>query len=624
MNTTTTKSSFKKNEIILLFLFMVILQSFGQNYQPPVGIPAPDFGINEQLDDYYTRPVPWDTETPGWYFIDQYNPNASDSYTYGTPNNPRVTIPPSIPAGSVVEINGVYDFAPIGYDVLNCQGTQNAPVFIIGNETTVVLRKWVIKSSFTIIENIEFTNLGKVIFTYPSNDVSLRSCELHNIPGKIGGYGESLSERVHNIIIYNNQIHSQDGWDQNPNVDLDNHAIKFDAYVNNVWIVENVGYHNGGSFIQIGNMYSGDLSRNQYYYIGNNTLYSNRQSPIEIKQSSYIFISENTLFDNYKIQNNSVGQAGIYVMYGPEEIWMINNKIYNSNMGIAFGSNSGGNGQNQYLIGNLIYNIHMPGGFDYNENSAWSPAGIMLAGGQNRYIVNNTIYDVDAGINIPGSGNASITNNIISKTTRANHIFIEVGNTSNSSSLYHNLLYQENDTAKIRWGNSQIIDVATFETTYPSSGNNNFEDNPSFTDETTYDLSLLPNSIAIDNAMISNVYQTFYNQYALDIKKDMEGFSRPQNNLWDIGAFEFETPLSTNTEILNNTPLIYPNPTNSFFTVYLKNETLEKAIIYNQLGQQVKTATTKDIDISNLSNGVYFVKITSQNGKTATKKVIKN
>ncbi|MCF6348775.1 MAG: T9SS type A sorting domain-containing protein [Flavobacteriaceae bacterium] len=82
--------------------------------------------------------------------------------------------------------------------------------------------------------------------------------------------------------------------------------------------------------------------------------------------------------------------------------------------------------------------------------------------------------------------------------------------------------------------------------------------------------------------------------------------------------------LSINDETLNSTISIHPNPTNNTFIINLKNETLEKAIIYNQLGQQIKEVTTKQVNISNLSNGIYFVKITSQSGKIATKKIIKN
>jgi len=93
--------------------------------------------------------------------------------------------------------------------------------------------------------------------------------------------------------------------------------------------------------------------------------------------------------------------------------------------------------------------------------------------------------------------------------------------------------------------------------------------------------------------------------------------------LQDYFLFGDYTTLSINDETSNNIISIYPNPTSNTFTINLKNETLEKAIIYNQLGQQVKKATTNEVNISNLSKGIYFIKVTSQSGKTTTKKIIK-
>ncbi len=85
-----------------------------------------------------------------------------------------------------------------------------------------------------------------------------------------------------------------------------------------------------------------------------------------------------------------------------------------------------------------------------------------------------------------------------------------------------------------------------------------------------------------------------------------------------------DSSLSTNEETFNNSILISPNPTSNTFTIDLGNDILKETIIYNQLGQQIKEVTTSEVDISSLSKGIYVVKVTSQNGKTTTKKVIKN
>ncbi|MCF6306362.1 MAG: glycoside hydrolase family 9 protein [Flavobacteriaceae bacterium] len=93
--------------------------------------------------------------------------------------------------------------------------------------------------------------------------------------------------------------------------------------------------------------------------------------------------------------------------------------------------------------------------------------------------------------------------------------------------------------------------------------------------------------------------------------------------LQDYFLFGDYTILSINDETLNDFISIYPNPTKNTFTINLKNETLEKAFIYNQLGQQVKEITTNEVNISNLHKGIYFVKITLQSGEITVKKVIK-
>lgn len=510
-------------------------------YIPPLGIPAPEFGIDENLSEYYIRPTPWNQETVGWYYVDQYHPSASNSNVYGTPENPRATIPSPIPAGSVVEIHGNYDYAPTGYDLILSNGTRQAPVFIVGDAQTTVLRKWVIKSSYTIIENIEFTNLGKVVVSYPSHHISVRNSNLHNMPGKIAGSGLSDSQRTHHIVIYNNKIHSQAGWDQNPGNDLDNHGIKFGSYVEDIWVLDNTAYNNGGNFIQVGDWNNpADNQKNRRYYIGRNIAFSNRQSPIGIKQSYDVIISENTLYNNVAIQTNAAGQAGIVYQYGPGNLWILNNHIYDSNAGISSGSDSGGIGQEQYIIGNLIHDVHTAPNYVYNINTAWSPAAIMLAGGNHRYIINNTIYNADAGINILSSnkGSLEILNNIIYNTTRANHIFLEPGSVATNSIVFNNILYQPGADVKIRWGNAQIENVADFEISNPLISDSNREIDPLVYDPVNADFTLQIGSPAVDTGIESSVYQWFFDLYGLDIRHDRNDVVRPDGSQWDVGAYE--------------------------------------------------------------------------------------
>ncbi len=506
----------------------------------PPGIPSPGFGIDENIEDYYTRPTDWSDETPGWYYVNQYHPEASNAHAYGTPNAPRATMPSPIPAGSVVVVGGEYNHAPTGYDVIQAEGSADSPVFIVSddNDPAVVTRKWVVKSTYTIIDGLEFTDLGKVTFNYPSHHVALRNSELHHIPGKIGGGGRSDSERVHHIVIYNNRIHSEDGWDQNPEVDLDHHGIKFGQYTEDVWILNNVGYNNGGNFIQIGDWGAGDteaLNYSRRFYIGYNNLYANRQYPIGIKQATDIVISANELHDNKPIQQE---QSGVGFQYGPERVWIIYNHIYNSNSGITAGSNSGGQGVDQYIIGNLIHDIATADPAGYSRNTGWAPAAIMLAGGRNRYIVDNTIWNADGGIHSPGgSGSLTIHGNVVGEIRLGRHVFIETGDAVADSQITGNLFYQSGDLPEVRLGSSSYTDMAALDADRDRASDNMNAD-PQLADPDSGDYRPLAGSPAIDSGSEHPVYQTFQDLYGLDIRRDQAGNSRPQGAGWDRGAFE--------------------------------------------------------------------------------------
>ncbi len=79
--------------------------------------------------------------------------------------------------------------------------------------------------------------------------------------------------------------------------------------------------------------------------------------------------------------------------------------------------------------------------------------------------------------------------------------------------------------------------------------------------------------------------------------------------------------LSNNNFVSQNFNL-YPNPTSDILNISLENNlVLEQVTFYNNLGQVVKTANENIIDVSYLVKGLYFVEVTTNQGK-ATKKVV--
>lgn len=68
---------------------------------------------------------------------------------------------------------------------------------------------------------------------------------------------------------------------------------------------------------------------------------------------------------------------------------------------------------------------------------------------------------------------------------------------------------------------------------------------------------------------------------------------------------------------------IYPNPTNGVLNIKSKS-IISEVNIYNKIGQLLFTSEkTNQLEISALSKGIYFVKISDENGQTETKRVIK-
>ena len=67
---------------------------------------------------------------------------------------------------------------------------------------------------------------------------------------------------------------------------------------------------------------------------------------------------------------------------------------------------------------------------------------------------------------------------------------------------------------------------------------------------------------------------------------------------------------------------IYPNPMNDI--LYIESDDVESVTVFNAVGQQVLFVENRnEIDVAELNNGLYFVKLVDNKGNTLTKKIIK-
>ena len=126
-----------------------------------------------------------------------------------------------------------------------------------------------------------------------------------------------------------------------------------------------------------------------------------------------------------------------------------------------------------------------------------------------------------------------------------------------------------------------------------------------------------------------NINGEFVNDYfgaAVEISGNGEviivGASRNDSYTGHARVFDLNTLLS-NKEVNSNNFSLYPNPTKNNLTINLLNsDTLQKAVIYNSLGQEVLQSTQTNIDVSSLSKGVYIVEVQTSTGKGSEKLII--
>lgn len=83
--------------------------------------------------------------------------------------------------------------------------------------------------------------------------------------------------------------------------------------------------------------------------------------------------------------------------------------------------------------------------------------------------------------------------------------------------------------------------------------------------------------------------------------------------------------LSTNTfDWMNNNTNVYPNPFTADLTINLpENVIVQQAQVVNAVGQTVYTSVKTKLNVEQLPNGIYFLKINTNQGDI-TKKIIKH
>lgn len=298
-------------------------------------------------------------------------------------------------------------------------------------------------------------------------------------------------------------------------------------------------------------------------------------------QSAGMYVLEvNTLFEFNDNVFHDNGADGLVISESTAN--SINNTFYNNSYS-ATGTVSAikCSFSEVYLVGSLIYN---------NDDF-----GIYTTTNGNVHIVNNTIFGNSQGIRVEDGANTYITNSIIQNNS------INFATTGPIDGAIIEMQYS-------------LTDDVTFPTNVSDVAGNILDSTASFTDSDSEDFSLLSSSPCIDKGKPDTA--------GLNIPGiDVLGNTRIDNDTIDIGAVEYQYPLSINEgEVLGDLK-IYPNPTNNIVNINY-NEAL-RISVFSMDGRVVGTYTSKEIDLSNQKNGIYLLKIENSNGDITVRRVVK-
>ena len=95
-----------------------------------------------------------------------------------------------------------------------------------------------------------------------------------------------------------------------------------------------------------------------------------------------------------------------------------------------------------------------------------------------------------------------------------------------------------------------------------------------------------------------------------------------ESPFWSGLSFR-DVPILSSPDIIKRVFSVYPNPVSELLTISIdENVLFEKAVVYSLLGEKLLETSEKNINVSSLATGLYFIQL-SVDGNTVTKQFIK-
>ncbi|MEO8533922.1 MAG: T9SS type A sorting domain-containing protein [Flavobacterium sp.] len=338
-------------------------------------------------------------------------------------------------------------------------------------------------------------------------------------------------------------------------------------------------------------------------------------SPAAIDEARNGIVTNNICYNNVSAYATS---AGIYID-GAKNITVERNKCYQNGWGIEIGAELDGIVQLITVKNNLIYNNKQAGLSIGGYNTETTGQVINCSIRNNTFLKNNSLNDGTGEVTITKASGCTFENNIF--YTNDQNVFLSVENITpqNNNTFNYNSWFSPNNNSNVitvNWRGTSYSTFASYKTGTNQDSNSAYG-NPNLNSIllTAPDLRLAAGSTCINTGKPGSVIASG--------ELDYYGNNRIINTTIDKGANEFNTTLGINYNVkLNST--IYPNPSKGILNiVYDDIDTSAYVTICNSLGQIVFRKNTPDlfneINVSGITNGIYFVEISKNSQKQLVK-----
>ncbi|WP_353084463.1 discoidin domain-containing protein [Flavobacterium sp.] len=236
--------------------------------------------------------------------------------------------------------------------------------------------------------------------------------------------------------------------------------------------------------------------------------------------------------------------------------------------------------------------------------------------------VSTNVYDVIGSIPPNQNSYLDITSNNLTNSNKYKVNTVSICNSSDlNSTIHRTILLQSglavNNAVNLNWNPYEGISYGTFKI-YRKIGSGNFE---------------LIDTISASNLMYNDINaNTLTNTYEYYISIDVPACNSTPggrtsetftSNQLRSNILNTSSILGLSNQLLDLGVMIYPNPSSDILNIKIENTlTYLKTEIYNIIGQKVSESQKTNLDVSNLPNASYFVKIITEEG-TASKTFIK-